>query len=164
MERVEALMSRIGEAKRGREQAKEDTERLWQALLSEVSARPGGELRADWRWVLVGGACQYDRRMGQPGRLREITFYVYSIRAYGTEKRPERVDGSRIRSREVAIESGVCLFSKLNQCMPRARGGAEVPQDGEPMTSTEVVLCLDPDRPSRNLADLLVLLDDSDPP
>lgn len=52
--RVEALMSRIREARRLREQAREDAERLVQAALAETFPRPGAELPPGWRWVRLG--------------------------------------------------------------------------------------------------------------
>ena len=44
-------MERIREAKRLREEAKQDAERLWQAVHAETFPRPGDELPEDWRWV-----------------------------------------------------------------------------------------------------------------
>jgi len=52
--RIEELMSRVREAKRLRQQAKEDAERLWQSVLAETFPRPGSELPPGWRWVRLG--------------------------------------------------------------------------------------------------------------
>ena len=52
--RVEELMSRIREAKRLRQEAKEEAERLWQSILSETFPKPGTELPAGWQWVKLG--------------------------------------------------------------------------------------------------------------
>jgi len=52
--RVEQLMARVREAKRLREQAREDAERLWQSVLAETFPRPGSDLPAGWRWVRLG--------------------------------------------------------------------------------------------------------------
>jgi type I restriction enzyme S subunit len=52
--RVEELMSRIREAKRLRQEAKEEAERLWRSILSETFPKPGTELPAGWRWVRLG--------------------------------------------------------------------------------------------------------------
>ncbi|WP_376791876.1 restriction endonuclease subunit S [Thermoflexus sp.] len=51
--RIEELMARVREAKRLRQEAKEDTERLWQAVLAETFPRPGAELPKGWRWVKI---------------------------------------------------------------------------------------------------------------
>jgi type I restriction enzyme S subunit len=50
-------MSRIREAKRLRQEAKEEAERLWQSILSETFPKPGTELPAGWRWVRLGEVC-----------------------------------------------------------------------------------------------------------
>ncbi len=52
--RIEALMERIREVRRLREQAKHDADRLWQSVLAEVFPRPGADLPAGWRWVRLG--------------------------------------------------------------------------------------------------------------
>jgi len=57
--RVEELMSRIREAKRLRQEAKEEAERLWQSILSETFPKPGTELPEGWRWVRLGEVCDY---------------------------------------------------------------------------------------------------------
>jgi type I restriction enzyme S subunit len=55
--RVEELMSRIREAKRLRQEAKEEAERLWQSILSETFPKPGTELPEGWQWVRLGEVC-----------------------------------------------------------------------------------------------------------
>jgi type I restriction enzyme S subunit len=55
--RVEELMSRIREAKRLRQEAKEEAERLWQSILSETFPKPGTELSEGWQWVRLGEVC-----------------------------------------------------------------------------------------------------------
>jgi type I restriction enzyme S subunit len=52
--RLDELMVRIREARRLREEAKRDAERLWQAVLAETFPRPGAELPDGWRWVRLG--------------------------------------------------------------------------------------------------------------
>jgi len=46
--KVEALMERVREAKRRREEARQDAEKLMQTALAEVFPKPEGELPADW--------------------------------------------------------------------------------------------------------------------
>lgn len=52
--RIEELMERVREARRLRQNALEDTDRLWQSVLSETFPRPGTELPAGWHWVQLG--------------------------------------------------------------------------------------------------------------
>ena len=55
--RIEELMSRIREAKRLHQEAKEDAGRLMQAALAEVFPRPGAQLPQGWKWVKLGEIC-----------------------------------------------------------------------------------------------------------
>jgi len=57
VERIEELMSRIREAKRLRQESKEEAERLWQSVLSETFPKPGTELPKGWQWVRLGEVC-----------------------------------------------------------------------------------------------------------
>jgi len=52
--RIEELMERVREARRLRQEAKEDAERLMQAALTEVFPRPGTEPPPGWRWLRLG--------------------------------------------------------------------------------------------------------------
>ncbi len=56
--RIEELMARVREARRLRQQAKEDAERLMQAALAETFPRPGTEPPPGWRWVRLGEVAQ----------------------------------------------------------------------------------------------------------
>lgn len=49
--RIEELMDRVREARRLREEAQKDAERLWQSVLAQTFPRPGSELPEGWRWV-----------------------------------------------------------------------------------------------------------------
>lgn len=66
--RIEELMGRVREARRLREQAREDAERLWQAVLAETFPRPGSDLPAGWRWVRLGEVCEIVMGQSPPGR------------------------------------------------------------------------------------------------
>jgi len=55
--RIEALMARVREARRLREQAREEAERLWQSVLADTFPRPGSPLPPGWRWVRLGDVC-----------------------------------------------------------------------------------------------------------
>ncbi|MEW6724487.1 MAG: restriction endonuclease subunit S [Bacillota bacterium] len=68
--RLEELMSRVREAKRLRQQAKEDAEYLMQAALAEVFPRPGAELPPGWRWVRLGEVAKAINGCGFPKRYQ----------------------------------------------------------------------------------------------
>jgi len=57
--RIEELMGRVREARRLREEARNDVERLWQAILAQTFPRPGSELPEGWRWVRLGEVCEH---------------------------------------------------------------------------------------------------------
>lgn len=57
--RIEELMGKIREARRLREEAKRDADRLMPAALAEVFPRPGSSLSPGWRWVKLGQLAQY---------------------------------------------------------------------------------------------------------
>ena len=71
--RIEELMGRVREARRLREEAKNDAERLWQAILAQTFPRPGSELPEGWRWAKLGevfelqqgAAMSPERRLGR---------------------------------------------------------------------------------------------------
>ncbi|MGY4707510.1 restriction endonuclease subunit S [Candidatus Bipolaricaulota sp. J31] len=52
--RIEELMERVREARRLREEARKDADRLMQATLAEVFPRPGEDLPPGWKWVKLG--------------------------------------------------------------------------------------------------------------
>jgi len=56
--RIEALMARVREARRLREQAREEAERLWQSVLADTFPRPGSPLTPGWRWVRLEEVCE----------------------------------------------------------------------------------------------------------
>ena len=57
--KVEMIMEQIREARRLRQKAVEDADRLWQAVLADTFPRPGTDLPHNWRWVRLGEVCNY---------------------------------------------------------------------------------------------------------
>jgi type I restriction enzyme S subunit len=55
--RIEELMGRVREARRLRQEAQKDAERLWQSVLAQTFPRPGSDLPEGWRWVRLGEVC-----------------------------------------------------------------------------------------------------------
>ena len=68
--RIEELMSRVREARRLRQEAQKDTERLWQSVLAETFPRPGSQLPEGWRWVRLGEV--FRLKNGQFIRTRDL--------------------------------------------------------------------------------------------
>lgn len=69
--RIGELMGRIQKARRLREEAKQDAERLWQAVLAQTFPRPGTELPKGWRWVRLGEVVSVERQATKPSSLPE---------------------------------------------------------------------------------------------
>ncbi len=102
------------------------------------------KLPEGWRWVRLGEVCRHLRRPVEPKRWPEDEFWLYSIPAYDNGCRPERAKGSDVGSAKLLIESGICLFSKLNPRIPRAWVVDQAPSTGRMIASTEF-LALKPD-------------------
>ena len=150
--RIEELMGRVREARRLREEARNDVERLWQAILAQTFPRPGSELPEGWRWAKLGEVCDVERKTLDPRRFPEKEFFVYSIPAYDKNESPELLKGAEIGSAKLVIEPGVCLFSKLNPRIPRAWAIREDP----PVPNTTLLASTEfmPLRPHSQLLDL----------
>jgi type I restriction enzyme S subunit len=119
--RVEELMSRIREAKRLRQEAKEEAERLWQSILSETFPKPGTELPTGWRWVKLGEVCTLIesgfafRKKGAPeGDLLHLR--PYNIAEDGTLDLSQRfyVPSSLRSARHKFLQPGDVLFNNTN--------------------------------------------------
>ncbi len=135
--RVEELMARVREARRLREEARTEAERLWQSVLAETFPRPGSDLPEGWRWVRLGEVCEHFRESIDPRRYPARSFWLYSIPAYDEERQPVEAKGSEIGSAKLRVSVGVCLFSKLNPRIPRVWVLETVPDTGTPVASTE---------------------------
>ena len=66
--RIEELMERVREARRLREKAKKDADRLMQAALAEVFPRPGQKLPPGWKWVKLGEVCKVIMGQSPPSK------------------------------------------------------------------------------------------------
>jgi type I restriction enzyme S subunit len=135
--RVEELMARVREARRLRQQAREDAERLWQSVLAETFPRPGADLPAGWRWVRLGEVCQHLRSSIDPRQYPEEQFCLYSIPAYDNGREPEHANGEQLGSAKLRVDDGFCLFSKLNPRIPRAWVIHKAHCGGKSIASTE---------------------------
>lgn len=118
--RIEELMSQVREAKRLRQQAKEDAERLWQSVLAETFPRPGSDLPSDWRWVRLGEVIQYigngttakqnkDGRGAPVTRMETIANEVIDSTRVGYIDNPDETLLKKYR-----LTPGDILFSHIN--------------------------------------------------
>jgi type I restriction enzyme S subunit len=63
-------MDRVREARRLRQEAREEAERLWQSVLSDTFPRPGSALPSGWRWVRLGEVAKAVNGFGFPKRYQ----------------------------------------------------------------------------------------------
>jgi len=113
--RVEELIERVREAKRLRQQAKEDAERLWQSTLAETFPRPGAEPPPGWRWVRLGEVCLPTERR-DPTKDSSAPFIYVDISAVdnaeGKIVSPRELLGQDAPSRaRKVIHSGDVIFA-----------------------------------------------------
>jgi type I restriction enzyme S subunit len=115
--RIEELMDRVREAKRLRQQAKEDADRLMQATLAEVFPRPGAELPEGWRWVRLGEVGEREATTIRPADFPDREFRYLGMEHVSPgqweEPQPAEVRGAQIKSSVIVFRPGVVLYGKL---------------------------------------------------
>ncbi len=72
--RIEELMEQVREARRLREEAKEDADRLMQTALAEVFPRPGDSLPPTWRWMKLGEVARREVKTIKPSDMPDRVF------------------------------------------------------------------------------------------
>jgi len=140
--RIEELMGRVREARRLREEARNDVERLWQAILAQTFPRPGSELPEGWRWVRLGEVCIINPR--RPRIQREpntpTTFIPMSAidDESGTIGAAEERPFEQVRKGYTYFEENDILFAKITPCMENGKAAiARGLLDGIGFGSTE---------------------------
>lgn len=66
--KVEMLMEQVREARRLRQKAVEDADRLWQAVLADTFPRPGADLPSNWRWARLEEVCEVNMGQSPPSK------------------------------------------------------------------------------------------------
>lgn len=136
--RIEELMARVREAKRLREQAKEDAERLWQSVLADTFPRHGADLPEGWRWVRLGDVARRESVIVKPSDQPNSTFQYLGMEHVAPgqweEPCPVEVLGSDIRSQVIVFRPGLVLYGKLRPYLNKV-----VIPSSEGVASTEFV-------------------------
>jgi len=131
--RIEALMERIREAKRLREEARQGADRLWQSALAETFPRPGSDLPQGWRWVRLGEVARREAVLLKPSDhpSKQVRYLGMEHVASGQWDQPQVVEvpGTEIKSQVVAFRPGLVLYGKLRPYLnkvvvPRTTGVA----------------------------------------
>ncbi|MBC7217451.1 MAG: restriction endonuclease subunit S [Candidatus Caldatribacterium sp.] len=115
--RIEELMARVREARRLRQEAKEDAERLWQSVLAETFPRPTASLPEGWRWVRLGEVAHRRAVTLKPSDYPDSTFSYIGMEHItpGQWEQPIPVTmlGCEIKSQVVKFWPGLVLYGKL---------------------------------------------------
>ncbi len=123
--RIEALMERIREAWRLREEARQDADRLWQSVLADTFPRPGSELAPGWRWVRLGEVCSINPRRSRLSRCPEAPTTFVPMRAVdeetGTITGAEIRPFAQVRKGYTYFQEGDVLFAKITPCMENGK-------------------------------------------
>jgi len=138
VERIEELMSRIREAKRLRQESKEEAERLWQSVLSETFPKPGTELPKGWQWVRLSEVAWRDSVTLQPSNQPDTVFHYLGMEHVAPgqweEPTPIQVLGAEIKSQVIVYRPGLVLYGKLRPYLNKV-----VVPSTEGVASTEFV-------------------------
>jgi len=135
--RIEELMDRVREARRLRQEAQKDAERLWQSVLAQTFPRPGSELPEGWRWVRLVEVCQHRTGIWGPeaSDLAQGFPIVRSTEIDGFLIRPQTASVRAVRPGQVdayKLETGDILVNKSSGS-PHLVGWPAIfedPQDG----------------------------------
>lgn len=123
--KVEMLMEQVREARRLRQKAVEDADRLWQAVLADTFPRPGADLPPNWRWVRLGEACQINPRRPRldVNPTTEVTFVPMSAVdvELGIIYTPEIKPFSAVKTGYTYFEENDVLFAKITPCMENGK-------------------------------------------
>jgi type I restriction enzyme S subunit len=123
--RIEALMARVREARRLRQAAREEAERLWQSVLADTFPGPGSALPPGWRWVRLGEVCEVNPRRPRLSRdpAAPTTFVPMSAvdEVTGTIVGAETRPFEEVRKGYTYFEEGDILFAKITPCMENGK-------------------------------------------
>ena len=136
--RIEELMERVREARRLREEAKKDVDRLMQAALAEVFPRPGDSLPPSWRWMTLGEVARREVKTIKPSDMPDRVFNYLGMEHVAPnqweEPKPEPRLGVEIRSSVIMFWPGLVLYGKLRPYLNKV-----VVPSTEGVASTEFV-------------------------
>jgi type I restriction enzyme S subunit len=136
--RIEELMGRVREARRLRQEAQKDAERLWQSVLAQTFPRPGSDLPEGWRWVRLGEVAWRDAITLQPRDQPDAVFHYLGMEHVAPgqwdEPTPVELRGAEIKSQVIVYRPGLVLYGKLRPYLNKV-----VVPSAEGIASTEFV-------------------------
>ncbi|WNC60569.1 restriction endonuclease subunit S [Thermosynechococcus sp. QS41] len=151
--RIEELMARVREARRLRQEALEDAERLWQSVLADTFPHPGQDLPKGWRWVRLGEVCRHKTGIWGPEAPDSSKGFpvVRSTEIHGMVLMPQKASVRAIRSKQIwayKLEAGDILINKSSGS-PHLVGWPAIfedPHDGRTYLFSNFMLRLRPEK------------------
>jgi type I restriction enzyme, S subunit len=136
--RIEELTDRVREARRLRQEAQKDAERLWQSVLAQTFPRPGSDLPEGWRWVRLGEVAWRDSVTLQPNSQPDTVFHYLGMEHVAPgqwdEPTPVELPGAEIKSQVIVYRPGLVLYGKLRPYLNKV-----VVPSAEGVASTEFI-------------------------
>jgi type I restriction enzyme S subunit len=114
--RLEEITARIEQAKKLREEALKETEKIMQTALHQIFSKA---VEKGWGKKKLESIAFIRKGTINPMDYPDEEFELYSIPAYHTSVEPEIKKGCEIKSSKVLVNPGDCLFGKLNPHVPK---------------------------------------------
>jgi type I restriction enzyme S subunit len=114
--RIEEITAKIEQAKKIREEALNETEKIMQTALHQIFSKAEEK---GWEKKRLESIAFIRKGTINPMDYPDEEFELYSIPAYHTSGEPEIKKGCEIKSSKVLVNPGDCLFGKLNPHVPK---------------------------------------------
>jgi type I restriction enzyme S subunit len=114
--RLEEITAKIEQAKKIREEALKETEKIMQTALHQIFSKA---VEKGWGKKKLESIAFIRKGTINPMDYPDEEFELYSIPAYHTSVEPEIKKGCEIKSSKVLVNPGDCLFGKLNPHVPK---------------------------------------------
>jgi len=136
--KIQDLLSRLREAKRLRNEAQEEAERLWQSVLADTFPKPGTKLPEGWKWVKMGEVAYRESKTIKPAEEPTKIFRYLGMEHVDAGQWEEpiyvEVEGAMIKSQALVFYPGMVLYGKLRPYLNKV-----VIPTAEGVASTEFV-------------------------
>ena len=138
VERINDLFSRIREAKRLRQEAQQEAERLWQSVLADTFPKPGTKLPNGWQWVKLEDIAQVFSGSSAPQDEDYFTEGKYPF--VRVSDLSSSVDGYITKTRDAVNDKAI----KELKLIKAAAGTIVFPKSGAAiLTNARAILAID---------------------
>jgi len=135
---IDELISRIREAKRLRQEAQQEAERLWQSVLADTFPKPGTKLPNGWQWVKLEDIAQVFSGSSAPQDEDYFTDGKYPF--VRVSDLSSSVDGYITKTRDAINDKAI----KELKLIKAAAGAIVFPKSGAAiLTNARAILAID---------------------